>query len=294
MKLSRGNNLKLTVKSLSPFRSMIKGVACLFLVWFSASTTRGATFSWPTPPVWTTLSPGIGGSQTIDYFPTTAQGVAVTIQNTGAVWNTGYPVVAAGGTGFVNGGLAVNGLILQPISESTTATYVQVTINFMYTGGANNISFQLWDVDATSMGAANGYIDTITNIQATTTGGATVYPTTINNTHTSNPATAYNTITGSGATLTVTGNVPATNNTDQGTVNIGFSQTVTSVTFRYLNTAGTTRTQQTLGIGPVTFTGIGTAFPEVGSAAGALALCGGLAAGGRFRRRRPARAVCCA
>ena len=248
------------------------------------SACHAAVFNWPTTPAWTAGAPTIGNSQTVDYFPTSGQGVNVTLTNTGAVWNTGFPQVAANGTGFVNGGTTSNGLILQPTSESTVATYVQVTINFTYTGGANNISFQIWDVDATSAGAANGYVDTITNIQATTTLGATVFPTTINNTHTSNPGTAFNTITGSGATLTVTGNVPAANTVDEGTVNLGFSQTVTSVTFSYSNTATTSRTQQTLGIGPVTFTGIGTAFPEVNSSSAALLLCGGMLGIGRRRR----------
>ena len=259
----------------------------------SSSVCRAVVFSWPTTPAFTAGSPGIGASSTVDYFPSGGGAVSVTLTNTGATWNTGFPQVAAGGTGFVNGGTTSNGLILQPISESTTATYVQVTINFMYTGGANNISFQLWDVDATSVGAANGYIDTITNIQGTAVGGGTVFATTLDNTHTSNPGTAYNIITGSGATAVVTGQIPAANGTDQGTVNIGFSQTVSSISFQYLNTAATTRTQQTLGVGPITFTGIGTAFPEVNSSGTALMLCGGVMGFARFRRRRNAETSQC-
>ena len=263
--------------------------AVSFGLMFSSTTCRATTFSWPTTPAFTAGAPAIGASSTVDYFPSGGGAVSVTLTNTGAAWNTGFPQVAAAGGGFVNGGTTNNGLILQPISESTTATYVQVTINFMYTGGANNISFQLWDVDATSVGAANGYIDTITNIQGTAfVGGGTVFATTLNNTHTSNPGTVYNIITGTGATAVVTGQIPAANGTDQGTVNIGFSQTVTSVSFRYLNTAATSRTQQTLGVGPITFTGIGTAFPEVNSSGAALMLCGGVLGFGLVRRRRSA------
>lgn len=214
-------------------------------------------FAWPSSPGWTAGQPTINGpDQTVDYS-STGQDISVTLSNTGATWNTGYPQVATGGTGFVNGGTTNNGFILQPLAQTSNATYIQVTINFNNPGGVNNVSFQLWDVDATVDGSGNGFIDTITHLQAAALGGGTLYPDTLNNTHTSNAGTAYNFITGSGPTLTIAGNPAqpsgAANNTDQGTVNIGFSQAITQISFWYSNSATGSLTSQTIGIGPIDY-----------------------------------------
>jgi len=86
----------------------------------------------------------------------------------------------------------------------SNATYVQVTIDFTNVGGANNVSFQLWDIDSTVTGG-NNFIDAITNVQAIAVGGGTVYPDTVSNAHTTNPGTQYSTITGSAASLVIAG-----------------------------------------------------------------------------------------
>lgn len=266
--------------------SIVSLLAALFL----PATALSAIFNWPTTPAWTGNSPAIGASETVDYSGT-GQPISVTLTNTGATWDTGnggpYPTVIAGGTGFLNNGGTDNGLILRALSQTSNATYVQVTIDFTNVGGANNVSFQLWDIDATITGG-NNFVDAITNIQAIAVGGGTVYADTVSNAHTSNPGTQYNIITGSGASLVIAGDGVqggAANSTDQGQVTIGFSQTVQSISFQWSNSANPANgglLQQTVGIGPISFTPV----PEVGAAAGALVLCGGLLAVGRVRRRR--------
>jgi hypothetical protein len=224
---------------------------------FSPTAQGTVVFDWPASPAWTAGEPTVNGpDQTVDYS-STGQDISVTLANTGATWNTGYPQVAAGGTGFVNGGTTSNGLILQPAAQLSNATFIQVTINFNIPAGVNNVSFQIWDIDATVDASNNGFIDKITHLQATAVGGGTLFPDTLNNTHTSNSATPYNFITGSGATLAITGDPSqlsgAANGSDQGTVNIGFSQAITQVSFWYSNSAGGSLTTQTIGIGPITY-----------------------------------------
>jgi|HubBroStandDraft_4_1064222.scaffolds.fasta_scaffold08537_3 hypothetical protein len=220
-------------------------------------TAQGTVFDWPTSPGWTAGQPTINGpDQTVDYS-STGQNISVTIANTGATWNGGYPQVAAGGTGFVNGGTTNNGLIVQPSAQTSTSTYIQLTINFNNPGGVNNVSFQLWDVDATVDASGNGFIDKITHLQATAVSGGTLFPDTVDNTHTNNPGTSYNFITGSGSTLSITGDPSqpsgAANGTDEGTVNISFLQPITQISFWYSNSAGGSLTTQTIGIGPLTY-----------------------------------------
>jgi len=270
-------------RGLSPIAAALLGLL------LSSALGRATTFDWVTSPAWTTNSPGINGTpQTVDYWSATGNAISVSIANTGAAWDPGgYPQVSQN---VLSNGGSSNGLILRAASQTTTTTYIQVTINFNYTGGASGVSFNLWDIDATitgSTGSQSGFIDTITNIKGITPGGSTVYAT-ANNSHTSNPGTVYNNITGSGASLKIAGDTVtngADNLTDQGQVNLSFSSPVSSVTFQWSNTADTTRSTQTVGVGPITFTGIGAAFPEVNSSMAALMLCGGLMGVGRFRRR---------
>jgi len=263
--------------------------ALLVAAFFVPATAAGAVFNWPVTPAWIGDSPGIGASQTVDYSGS-GQPVSVTIFNSGATWDTAnggpYPTVATGGTGFLNNGGTDNGLIIRALSETSNATYVQVTINFTNVGGANNVTFQLWDVDSTVTGG-NNFIDKISNIQATAVGGGTVYADSVSNAHTNIPGTQFNIITGSGASLAIAGDPAvggAANNSDSGLVTIGFSQTVQSITFQWSNSADPMNgglLQQTVGIGLINFTPV----PEVGVAAGALILCGGLLVVGRVRRR---------
>ena len=186
-----------------------------------------------------------------------------------------YPSVAAAGAGNVTGGVNLRSLQLAADTTSAPTSYQQVTFTFMYTAGVSGVSFTLWDVDS-----GTGWIDQISNIQATTTGGATVYPTTLT-------GSASNSVTGSGATALATGTSGNPQTSAGGDVNIAFTQTVTSISFRWANTLASGRTQQFIGISPISFTipGGSTAFPEVNSSGAALMLCGGVIGFGLLRRR---------
>lgn len=255
--------------------------ACCSVITPSA---RGTLFDWPSIPGWTAGLPTINGPpQTVDYS-STGQDISVTIANTGATWNGGYPQVITGGAGPFNGGTTNNGLILQPGGQTSNATYLQITINF----GApvTDVSFQIWDIDATVDINGNGFIDLISQLQAVAVGGGTLFPDIVDNTHTSNPGTPYNFINGSGAGLTIRGDPAqlggAANATDQGTLNITFSQPITQISFWYSNDAPGTLTTQTIGIGPITY----TIVPEISPSWAVALLCVVAASVVEMRRRR--------
>jgi hypothetical protein len=263
-------------------RAVIVAICCSVI-----TSAQGTVFDWPSSPGWTAGEPTINGpAQTVDYS-SSGQNVSVTLTNTGATWNAGYPQGATGGTGFVNGGTANSGLILQPSAQTSNGTYLQLTINFNNPGGVTNVSFQIWDIDATVDASGNGFVDAITHLQATAVGGGTLFPDIVDNTHTSNPGTTYNFISGSGANLAITGDpaqaAGAANGTDQGTINITFAQAITQISFWYSNDASGSLTTQTIGIGPLTY----SIVPEISpSWAGAL-LCVVAASNLKLRRRRP-------
>jgi hypothetical protein len=261
--------------------------AVIFAIHCSVITSaQGTVFDWPSSPGWTAGEPTINGpAQTVDYS-SSGQNVSVTLTNTGATWNAGYPQVATGGTGFVNGGTANSGLILQPSGQTSNGTYLQLTINFNNPGGVTNVSFQIWDIDATVDASGNGFIDAITHLQATAVGGGTLFPDIVDNTHTSNPGTTYNFISGSGANLAITGDLAqvagAANGTDQGTINVTFAQPITQISFWYSNNASGSLTTQTIGIGPLTY----SIVPEISSSWSGALLCVVSASVLELRRRR--------
>jgi hypothetical protein len=261
---------------------------CFVLVAFPHRAQGSMTFAWPDTPGWTAGQPTINGpDQTVDYS-STGQNISVTLANTGATWNAGYPQVAVGGTGPFNGGTTDNGLILQPSAQTSNATRIQLTINFNNPGGVQNVSFQIWDIDATVDVNGNGFIDSITHLQAVAVGGGTLFPDIVDNTHTSNAGTPYNFITGSGAGLTITGDSSqpsgAANNTDQGTVTITFAQPITELSFWYSNAAPGALTTQTIGIGPLTY----DILPETSPAWPVALICGSAIVSALLRRRRRA------
>lgn len=257
-----------------PVRAILTLLVSLFFS-LPVQVCHAVVFDWPTTPAWAATGPASGATETISYAYYANGSVQVSVFNSGETFQAGYPSVAAGGGGVVNGGTASNGLMLYHNNTSNVVTnFSRVTIEFLYTGGASNISFNLWDIDFGS----GVFTDKIANIVGTTLANATVQATTIT-------ATAgFNQINGTVGTagVDVTGTAAASNTTAQGNVAIGFTQTVKSISFDWSNSlaGGTT---QAVGISPVTFTAIGSAFPEVGSATGAMSLCGGLLA---FARRR--------
>lgn len=249
-------------------------MATLILGFMLASAgCRAATFSWPAAPAWAATGPTNGNTEIVDYGYNAQGSLRVAVLNSGVTMTANYPSVAAAGAGNVTGGVNLRSLQLAADTTSAPTSYQQVTFTFMYTGGVSGVSFTLWDVDS-----GGGWTDQISNIQATTTGGATVYPTTLT-------GSASNSVTGSGATALATGTSSNPQTSAGGDVNIAFTQTVTSITFRWANTLASGRTQQFIGISPINFTPIGTAFPEVNSSSAALALCGGVMGVGLLRRR---------
>jgi hypothetical protein len=272
------DNLHLALGTKVPsLRRFLVAAICFGLMPFIGDC-RAAVFNWPATPAWTAGAPTTGNSVTNDYFPSSGQGISVTLTNSGDTWESGFPSREIVGSGATVTGGTPNGTRSLQLGTSTTAStssYIQVTINFNYTGGANNISFNLWDVD---LGGNTSWIDQISNIQATAVGGGTVYPTTLT-------GSSANSVTGSGATALVTGISSSGQTSANGNIAIGFTQTVTSVSFRWANVASTTRTTQYIGVSPVTFTGIGTPVPEVNSSVAALLLCAGVLGFARLRGR---------
>lgn len=245
---------------------------------------HAATFNWPTPPAWSATGPASGTSATVDYGYNAAGSLRATVTNSGTVggndgvtFAAGYPSVqtSAGFAGTNGGFTGQNNLILYNSGSSSTTAYAQITLYFQYTGGASNVSFKIYDVD---FGGNTTFIDQISKISATAVGGGTVYPTSV-------VGGTSNSVTGSGATYAVTGTGSSGNDSATGNVTITFApaQAITSLTFQWANIATTTRTTQYIGVSPINFTAIGTAFPEVNSSGAALLLCGGLLA---FTRRR--------
>ena len=240
---------------------------------------RGTTFNWTTTPAFPT---GPTGGNTVSAV---YGGLgAVTISNvkdpstgTAGVWEAGYPTVNKTDTTGGNTP-AVNGLQLYVASQPTTNSYMKVTITFGYTGGATNVSLTLWDVDE----AAN-FDDKISNIVGVTASGALVPLTVV--------GSADNSVTGSGtvnATALGMATSPNTQNTGNVTITSG-TVPIQAITFQYsdANTGGTnTRTTQIIGVSPITFTPVGSATPEMGSALGGLALCGGVVGLGALRKRK--------
>jgi len=262
-----------------PARCLSLMVAVFLGFMISSAICWAATFNWPTTPAWAATGPTNGNTETVDYGYNAQGSLRVSVLNSGVTMTAGYPATAAAGAGNVTGGVSQASLQLATNTTSATTSYQQVTISFMYTGGASGVSFTLWDVDATSSGTVtNGFIDQISHISATTTTGTTIYPTV-----TGSPT--YNTVAGSGAGITVTGINSAGNATNQGDVTISFTGQITSLTFQYANIAPGTRSTQYVGISPINFTPSGVAFPEVNSSSSALMLCGGVMGFGLLRRR---------
>lgn len=241
---------------------------------------RATTFNWPTTPAFP-AGPTVGNSVTQVYNglgAVTIANVADPSTGQGGTWTSGYPVVEQnGGTnGDPTGGLTnTPGLEVYVASQPSVNSYMKVTISFGYTGGATNVSLTLWDVDS----AAN-FTDKIANIVGVTANG-TLVPLTVT-------GSADNTVTGSGTVnATATGTATSPNNQNTGNVVISSGTTpIQEITFQYYDSNATTRTTQIIGISPITFTPIGSATPEVGSALGSLLLCGGVAGYGAVRRRK--------
>lgn len=276
MKLSESTPLMSRGNSPARRTSLLAAAAVGFLL--ASAACHAATFDWPTTPAWPGTGPVNGATQTVDYGYYANGSLRASVFNSGETFAAGYPSVqtSAAYPGANGGFSGQRNLLLVTSTTASTASYSQITIQFMYTGGATNVSFSLYDVD---WGGNSSFIDQISNISATATAGGTVYPTTVT-------GSAANNVTGSGSTYVVTGTSGSGDNSANGNVTINFGATaITSFTFQWSNEAPTARTNQHIGISPINFTSVGTAFPEVNSSGAALILCGGILGLGRFRRR---------
>ncbi|HJT81083.1 MAG TPA: hypothetical protein VJ719_07795 [Chthoniobacterales bacterium] len=207
------------------------------------SSAAATILPWPSSPGWTAGAPLPGQTRSQSFTAVDPNDVTVSINNngasaSGASWSAGYPAI---NSTLLNGGNpGTNGLQLFLTAQSSTTSYVQVTVTFA--APVINLSVQLWDVDASDQ-----YKDTITQIQGLAQGGGIVAADTI-----TSAVAGYNTITGSGLSTVVTGTAQASNTTNQGTIDINFVQPITEFSFRYSNTDADLGSQG-IGLGPMSF-----------------------------------------
>jgi len=255
----------------------LAGLVAIVAMFALSHTGLAVTFNWPTSPAFPT-APTAGNSASRFYSglgTVTVTNVADPSTGAGATWQSGFPTVNNTTT---NGGGNSNGLQFSVTNQSTVNSYVKVSINFAYTGGASGVSFTIWDVDYNS----GQFRDKISNIVGIAPDG-TLVAATVTNIGTG----ATNTISGSGTfAATATGSSTNDNGNNNGNVTISFgSAVIQTVEFRWSD-SNTTRNTQQIGISPITFTPIGTATPEIGSSFAALVVCLGVVSYGRVRRRR--------
>ena len=239
----------------------------------AVAANGSVVFDWPTSPGWTAGAPGPGVTATQQFTSVTPNDITAAINNngvsgSGANWNTNYPQI---GTNPLTSGLTgVNALQLFVLSESSTSSYVRTTVTFATP--VINLSFQIWDVDA----VAGQFADKIFNIQALAQGGGTVGATSV-----TSATPGFNTITGTGLATVVLGTNNASNNTNQGTIDITFSGPITQFSFDWSNNdAGLG--QQAIGLGPLTYDPVPEADPVFSAAAACLTAI----LGEKLRRRR--------
>jgi hypothetical protein len=177
----------------------------------------------------------------------------------------------------LTGGLAPaqNSLMLAANLHTKSDATVQISFTggngALNTPGATNVSFTLFDIDVTTNS------DIISNIYGVAPDGTHVAATITN----VGPGV---TLTGTGLTQQLAGNVASADNSGNGNATISFGSTlIYDVFFTFSNTAGAPRYQD-IAIGDVTFTPV----PEINPAAASVVSC--LAAAGltvlMHRRRK--------
>jgi len=253
----------------------ISALIVLFVCHFGL-TGRAVVFDWDAGyATWSGAGndPGTQQSATRNYDNDSSNpgnDVSITVANTNA---NGSGFSWLGGV-FVDDSPIVGGSggqdALQFQIQSNNATGIRTTINFNYTGGVRNVSFTLWDVDASNP----QFIDIISGITAQTVGGATIGPSSVT-------TSSANSQSGSGTGIVVTGNTVAPDSGSNGNVTITFNsaQALSSVTFTWRNGASG-QGQQAIALHDINYT---PALPEVGTSLAALGACLGV---GFLRRRR--------
>lgn len=250
--------------------------AILFLFCSFGGTARGVVFDWDASyATWTGTGndPGTQQSFTRNYNNDpnhSGNDVSITVANTNA---NGSGFSWLGGVFVDNEPIAGGGggqEALQFQVEDRNASGIRTTIAFNYTAGVKNVSFTLWDVDASDP----QFIDIISGITAQTVGGATIGATSVT-------TSASNGKTGSGTGIVVTGSSVAPDGGSNGNVTVTFNsvEPITSVSFTWSN-GGSGLGQQAIALHDITYTPV----PEVGTSFAALGACLGV---GFLRRRKP-------
>ena len=192
------------------------------------------------------------------HLPASAPNLTISINNNGssaqgAAWAGGYPTINS--TETTGGFSGQNGLQLYATSSSSTSGFVLTT--FSFASPVTNVSFQIWDVDK-----AAGQFDTISSIQALSSTGTVLAASSV-----TSAVAGYNTITGSGLGTVVTGTSGASNTTNQGTIDIAFSGSITQFSFQWSN-SDPGLGAQAIGVGDINF----TVAPEMNAGLGVAGL----------------------
>ena len=205
----------------------------------------------------------------------TPNDVTVSINNngsspTGDTWSAGYPAINS--TKTTGGFSGVNGIQLFLTAESATSAFIRTTVTFA--SPVTNLSFQIWDVDA----SAGQFIDKIFNIQ-----GLTPSLTAVGANSVSSAVPGYNSITGTGLATVVLGTATASDTTNNGTIDISFLGPITQFSFDWSNSDPAVGAQA-IALGPLTSF---TIVPEIAPALPATLLClGAVGLTGLSRRRK--------
>ena len=162
----------------------------------------------------------------------------------------------------LTGGLAPTQNSLMLAANLHTKSDCTIQISFtggngaLNTPGAANVSFTIFDIDVTTNA------DIISNIYGVAVDGTHIAATITN----VGPGAS---LSGSGLTYEIDGNVASANNTGNGNATISFGSTViTDIFFTFSNSAGAPRYQD-IGISDITFTPV----PEINPAMASVASC---------------------
>jgi hypothetical protein len=255
----------------SSFRNLLYCLGLVSLLLLAPiSASASIVFNWPDNG-WTAGTPGPGQTVTQSFTSVNPNDITVSINNNGVSgsggnWQAGYPQIDA--TTSTGGFTGVDGLQLYMASQSSTSSYVRVTVSFA--SAVTNLSFQLWDVDALD----KQFADTISNIRGLALGGGTVGPDSV-----TSAVAGYNTITGTGLSTVVTGIASANNSTNQGTIDITFLGPITQFSFDWSNSDGKLGAQA-IALGPITYA------PEPLPSWTSAVICGLAVVGWEAKRRR--------
>ena len=177
------------------------------------------------------------------------------------------PMTPTVNTGFQGGMLFAQNTLVIAVNLTNTSQSVTVTISFAAAGGANNVSFSLFDIDA-----GGGAQDQVSLMQALSIDGTTLIAPTVT-------TSADNTLVGSGLTQTVLGtaNVSSTGLlSGRGNVTVDFgSEFIQSLTFTFGSTnAFSDPAYQHFAIHDISFTPVPEVSPGMWSIFSCLAAAG--------------------